>query len=86
MKRKNEYKYRKTKELIKKLKPYWKEYQKLDNLHRNLVYELEKKMEKETGIKGIEFFFCDNECAGIGNAERTMELIHGHGELEDEIN
>ncbi len=72
------------KELIKKLKPYWKEYQELDVLHRTLVYELEKKMEKGTGIKGIEFIYCDNECVGIGNEERTMELIHGYGELEHE--
>lgn len=81
-----EYKIKKTKELVEKLKPYWKELKKLDNLHRTLVYELEKKMEKETGIKDAEFFMVDNEYVGIGNAERTMELIHGHGELEDEIN
>ena len=77
MKRKNEYKYPKTKELIKKLQSYWIEVQKLDNLHRTLVYELEKKMEKAIGIEGIEFFMCDNSIVGIGNVERTMELIHG---------
>ena len=33
-------------------------------------------MEKVTGIKGIEFYHCDGEIAGIGNADRSMSLIH----------
>jgi hypothetical protein len=32
-------------------------------------------MAKKTSIENIEFFFCDNEIAGIGNVERTPRLI-----------
>jgi len=39
-------------------------------------------MEKATGIKGIEFFWCDGEIAGIGNMSRTLPLIHDT-ELEE---
>jgi hypothetical protein len=69
------YKIKKTKKLIKKLQKYWKEYCRLDNDFRKNMHELEQRMEKETGIKGIELFWCDNECVGIGNEMRTMELI-----------
>ena len=44
---------------------------------------IEKKMRKETKIKDIEFFFADNELAGIGNESRTMQLIH-RSELDDQ--
>jgi hypothetical protein len=37
---------------------------------------IEKQMEKETGIKGIEFIWCDNDIVGIGNSARTMALVH----------
>lgn len=77
------YKIKKTKKLIKKLHPYW---DKLQNMHSDFlgkVGALEQKVEKATGIKGIEFFFCEmGYYAGIGNDERTMELIHD-SELED---
>ena len=84
MSHKKEYKYPKTKELIKKLKPYWTEVQLILDEFYGQLNILEKKMEKETGIDGIEFFFMDNEIVGIGNAERTMDLIRGYGEFDNE--
>lgn len=78
------YKIKKNKQLIRKLKPYWKKLQELVDIHRGLVFTLEKKMEKETGIKGIEFFWSDlGEYVGIGNADRTMPLIHDRELLEE---
>ena len=71
----------KTKELIKKLKPFWKEMrERQTSFFRNLS-EIEARMEKETKIKGIEFFFCDGEIVGIGNADRSLKLVHD-SELE----
>lgn len=75
------YKYPKTKALIKKLNPYIKHYHLAESIYREVLQDIEKRMRAATGIKDIEFFFCDNEIAGIGNAERTMELIY-RGELE----
>lgn len=81
--KKKVYKIKKTKKLIKKLKPYWKVLSVINNQHRKTIYKLEKQMEKATGIKGIEFFMSDlGEYAGIGNLSRTMELIHER-ELEE---
>ena len=70
------YKIKATKELKEKLIPFFKRFEKIENNFCNDVEIFEKRMEKETGIKGIEFFFSDGEMVGIGNAERTMELIH----------
>jgi hypothetical protein len=72
-----EYKIKKTKGLIKKLKPYWKELKKLEDGFLTKVIELEEKMQKEVGINDLEFFHTDDGYIGIGNIERTMELIHG---------
>jgi len=68
------YKIKKTKNLIKQLKPFWKKLKQLNTLHSTLIYELEKKMEKTTGIKEIEFFMCDNEYVGIGNSKRLRAI------------
>jgi len=69
------YKIKKTKALIKQLQPYWKEMEDVENRFFNKLIKLEKKMKKETGVEGIEFFHCDGEVVGIGNSSRTMELI-----------
>ena len=53
----------------------------IENEYYSRLNELENNLQHETRIKDIEFFFCDNECAGIGNLERTMKLIHAE-ELE----
>jgi len=74
-------KIKKTKQLIKKLEPYWKELQEIEREYYSAVYRLEKRMSKEIGILGLEFFQCDNFFVGIGNLERTLPLIHAR-ELE----
>jgi len=79
----NKYKIKKTNKLIKQLKSYWKKLIEIESQHSEMIYRLEKSMEEKTGIKGIEFFTCDNEYVGIGNSERTMELIQRR-KLEDE--
>lgn len=70
-----------TRKLLRILKAYTKLYGRIEKKYHKEIYKLEKMMEHETGIKGIEFYFCDNEFTGIGNAERTMKLIH-RGKLE----
>ena len=65
-----------TRKLLRILKVYTKIYGKIEGKYYKELNRLEKMMERETGIEGIEFFFVDNELAGIGNAERTMKLIH----------
>ena len=77
------YKIKVTKELIKKLKPYWEQLEVLQCEYIGKVFQLEEKMSKEVGIKDLEFFMCDGEYVGIGNIDRTMKLIHGY-QLEKE--
>jgi len=62
--------------LCKIVAPVWEKLKKIEDKFYGDLQELEKEMEKVTGIEGIEFFFCDNSIVGIGNADRTMELIH----------
>ena len=70
------YKIKKTPKLIRKLVHFYDMY--IINERRFYAKNsmIEKQMEAETGINGIEFFYADGELAGIGNADRTMELIH----------
>jgi len=64
-----------TKKLLKQLKPFWRELQKIQGSHNIKIAKLEEEMAKKTGIENIEFFFCHNEIVGIGNVERTVRLI-----------
>ena len=64
------------------IKEAWKQLQKDESTFSGLVMATEKWMEKETGIKGLEFFMCDNSYVGIGNVDRTMKLIQ-RDKLED---
>ena len=73
---KKKYKIKKTNKLIKKLCPYWRVYNSIKDKYYKAVNKLNTKMEKETGIKGIEIFESEYG-VGIGNADRTMKLIHG---------
>ena len=57
-------------------KKYWKELSQIEDSYYDKIRTLEEKMEKETGIEGIEFFWCDNEIVGIGDCGRSMKLIH----------
>jgi hypothetical protein len=70
------YKIKKTKALIKKLKPYWNEADKESTKYYKALEKIEKKASKELEIEGLEFFFSDNDLVGIGNEERNMELVH----------
>lgn len=63
-------------DLIKKLKPFYARFEKITHQYWAEVYRLEQEMNKTVQMEGLEFFFCDNDCAGIGNADRTMKLIH----------
>jgi hypothetical protein len=73
---KKEYQIKASLELRNKLIPFWEKLEVIEDDFYERVQALEKDMEETTGIEGIEFFFCDNSIAGIGNADRTMELIH----------
>ena len=53
---KRKYKVKITPKLLKVLKKYWKAYKILDEHYHWNLRCLEEKMEKETGIKDIEFF------------------------------
>ena len=64
-----------TKTQIAIVKLYWDMFQAEQSLFYGRIGELEKAMSKKTGIKDIEFFQCDGDWVGIGNAERTMKLI-----------
>ena len=76
------YKIKVTKKLLKQLKPFWRKLQKIQNIYNSKIVKLEEEMVKKTGIKNIEFFFCDNDIVGIGNVERTMRLIRDR-EIEE---
>jgi hypothetical protein len=77
----NHIKIPKTGDLILDLKPFWNEAREAEiDFHIKLA-EIESRMYEKTKIEGIEFYFCDNSIVGIGNFDRTMELIHD-SELE----
>jgi len=65
-----------TRKLLKQLKPFWQELQKIRDDYNIKAVGLERSMAKKTGIENIEFFSCDNDIVGIGNVERTLRLIH----------
>jgi len=85
-----EYEIEVTKELFKQIKPFWKEFKKIRERYDIKLRKLKERMEKKTGIDGIEFFFCDNDIAGIGNVQRTMPLIRDNdletGEMKERGN
>ena len=64
-----------TKELFGILRAYTKLFGRIEKRYYKKIDNLEKIMQQETGIKDIGFFFCYGECVGIGNQERTMDLI-----------
>jgi hypothetical protein len=77
-------KIKRTKELLKTLKLYAKLFSGVEERYYQERYRLERMMERETGIKGIEFFFVDGEFVGIGTPgePKKMRLIH-RKELEN---
>ena len=65
-----------TKKQLRIIKLYWKKLNEIENEFYSRIQELEEQLSHEVGINGIEFFACDNEYVGIGNADKTMKLIH----------
>ena len=70
-----------TKKQIKILQKQWKKFLKIDDEFWRKLNKLEKETSKLVGVKDIDFFYCDNECAGIGDYNRKMKLIQ-HDEIE----
>jgi len=69
------------KDFIKKLKPFWKEWQKARREFLDKQMQIEKEMNKKLGLGiELEFFYCDGECCGIGAADYSerekFPLIH----------
>lgn len=70
-------KIKKTRKLLNILKAYIKLFGRIETKYYKEIHKLEKMMEHETGIKNIEFVFCDGEVNGIGTPSEPerMELI-----------
>ena len=51
------YKIKVTKKLIEQLRPFWREFRKVQGRYDIKLRKLEEGMAKKTGIKNIEFFF-----------------------------
>jgi len=62
----------------KKLDKYFKELEAIEENRWSLVLELEKKMQKETGVKDLEFVWGEFGLSGIGTPMRKKKipLIH----------
>jgi len=73
-----EYKIKKTKDLVKKLKPYWKEAMEEEGKYYKKLTKIQKRAARKTKIEGLEFFIADGGVEGIGNADTTMELIRSN--------
>lgn len=77
---KKKYKIAITPLLRRKLKPYITDFRIFEGAFLAATQQLEKEMARATGIKDIEFIWVDGDMVGIGNASRTMPLIH-RGEI-----
>ncbi len=81
-----EYKIKKTSELIKELKPYVDRYLALQDEYYSRLDKINSEMQVVLKIEGIEIQeFGDNYGWGIGNTNRTMELIHDSELIEGKI-
>jgi len=67
---------KKTPELMAKLAPFWKEAAEAADAYRMKLSEIETRMYEATKIEGILFWMGDDGLAGIGNLDKSMELIH----------
>lgn len=72
----------KRKELIEKLKPYWKEVIEAEQQYSEAIQKIEKKMGKGIDVEDLEIFYVEGEIVGIGNYSRSIKLIHRH-EIEE---
>jgi len=71
-------KIRITKKLLSISKKYTKLYTNAEDDFNEKILILEKEMQKETGVKDIEFFCSDGALVGIGtpSCPKKMKLIH----------
>ena len=60
----------------KQIKEYFGRLDEIESEMWSRVLSLESLMQKETGIKNIEFFWNDGSVVGIGTSDRKMKLIH----------
>jgi hypothetical protein len=62
----------------KLVKEYFKALENLEDDHWNNIQLLEKTMQRETGIKDLEFVWVDGSIVGIGTPMRKKKipLIH----------
>ena len=75
-------KYKKlTQNQIDIMKIYWWFLQRELTVFYKKVAELEKGMAEHTKIKDMEYYMCDSEYVGIGNASKTINLFQ-RDELE----
>ena len=58
----------------KLIKEYFKELDDIDNKHWDSIKQLEKTMQRETGIKDLEFFWDDGCIVGIGTPARKKKI------------
>ena len=72
-----------TTKQMRKLKEFWYKKDIIEERYWKSLDILEKEMEEATKIRGIEFFHCDGSIVGIGNTDRTMELLQRE-DIEDE--
>ena len=64
-----------TKAQLKMMKEAWIRFKYIQEHFYGSVGRLERQLSKETGIKDLEFFMCDNEFVGIGQYDRQMALV-----------
>jgi hypothetical protein len=74
-----------TPKLIKQLHLYWPKIELVQDRYWAEINKMEKELEELTGIKNIDIYHADNSIVGIGNAERTIRLIHKHEIEENKI-
>ncbi len=74
-----------TSKLLNKLHMFWPVVELLENQYYTEINKLEKSLEELTGIKDILIFHSDGEIVGVGNAEKTIRLIHRHEIEENKI-
>jgi hypothetical protein len=72
---KKRYKIKLSKKQLETIKQCWKVFKKEEEYFYKAISRIEERMSKETGIEGMEFFICDGDWCGIGNADRTLKLI-----------
>ena len=72
-----------TKKQMEIFRKYWILFKEIERDYYSQIRDLEIQLEEESKITEIQFFRSDDGYCGIGNAARTMPLIHEHDLEED---